>query len=135
MRNDRDVGDARLFDGIHDGGESAEWDIFVGTQIDDLVRGVGAHLMELLSKVVHVDGRVTEKDLLAVIDGDDQVLLGDFFNGASLWDGDFDAGLKHWRGDHEDHEQDEDDVDQRSDVDIRERGAGLAVAGGEGHDD
>jgi hypothetical protein len=134
LGNDGDVCNACLFDGIHDGSESAERDIFVGAEINDLVGGVGTHLMELFREVVDVDGCVAEEDLLTMVDSDDQTLLGDFSNGPGLGDGDLDAGLKHWRCDHEDHKQDEDDVDQRRDVDFRERGAGLAGAGGEGHD-
>ena len=133
MRNDGDVGDAGLLDGIHDGGKGAEGHILIGAEIDDLVSGVGAHLMELVTEIVNVDGGVAEEDLLALIDGDDEALLGDFLHGAGLGDGDFNAGLQHGRGNHEDHEQHEDYIDERSDVDIRERGAGVAGAGGEGH--
>ena len=120
LGDDGDVGDAGLFNGIHDGGECAEGDVFVGAEIDDLMGGIGAHLMELASKVVDIDGSVAEENLLAAVDGDDRTLLGDLFDGASFWDGDFDARLQHGRSDHEDHEQHEDNVDQRSDVDIRE---------------
>ena len=133
MSDDGDVGDASLFDGIHDGGESAEWYIFVGAEINDLMGWVGAHLMEFFSEVVNVDGSVAEKDLLAAVDGDDETLLGDFFHGARFGDGDFDAGLEYGRCDHEDDEQDKDNVDERRDVDLGKRRAGLTGAGCKGH--
>ena len=44
-----------------------------------------------------------------------------------LRDGDFDAGLKHGRGEHEDEQQHEDDVDQRRDVDLGQCGLGAAA--------
>ncbi len=84
-------------------------------------------------QVGDVDGLVAEEDALFAVDGDDEALLGDFADGFGLGDGDFDAGLQHRRGDHEDDQQHEHDVDQRGDVDLREGGLGVAVAGCEGH--
>src|SRR5712691_4977216 len=37
LRNYAHVADARLFDGVHHGGEGAKRDIFIGAQIDRLV--------------------------------------------------------------------------------------------------
>ena len=76
--------------------------------------------MELLGQFVDVDGLVAEKHLLIAIDGDDQALLGDLPDGAGFGYGDVDAGLQDGRGDHEDDQQDEDHVDQGSDVDVRQ---------------
>ena len=42
--------------------------------------------------------------------------------------GDLDAGLQHRRGEHEDEQQHEHDVDQRSDVDLGQRGLGADLA-------
>ena len=52
-------------------------------------------------------------------------LFGDLVDGAGLRNGDFDAGLQHGRGDHEDEQKHEHDVDQRRDVDVGERGSGC----------
>jgi hypothetical protein len=86
---------------------------------------------------VDVDGFVLQEDVLGFIDGDDGVFFGELVDGAGLGDGNFDARLKDWCGEHEDEEEDEDDVDQRGDVDVGEGGLGAGTAaggsGGESH--
>ena len=42
LRDDADVGDAGVFDGVHDGGEGAEGDAFVGADVDDALRTGGS---------------------------------------------------------------------------------------------
>uniref|UniRef100_E6QHZ2 Uncharacterized protein n=1 Tax=mine drainage metagenome TaxID=410659 RepID=E6QHZ2_9ZZZZ len=133
LSDNADVGDACLFDGIHDGGEGSEGNAFVGAKVDDLMGRVGAGLMETLGEVVDVDGLVAKVDLLVAGHGHHQALLGDLPDGAGPGHGDLDAGLEHWRGEHEDDQQNQHHIDQRRDVDLRHRSLGSPVAGGEGH--
>ncbi len=42
LGDDADVGDAGLFDGVHDRGEGAEGDALVGAQVDDALGGIGS---------------------------------------------------------------------------------------------
>ena len=74
---------------------------------------------------VDVDGLVLQEDVLVLVDGDDVRCFGELIDGAGVRDGDFDAGLQHRRGEHEDEQQHEDDVDQRRDVDLGQRGLGA----------
>ncbi len=83
---------------------------------------------EQRGKLVDVDGLVLQEDVLLVVDGDDHALFGELIDGARLGNGDFDAGLKHRRGEHEDEQKHEHDVDQRSDVDLGERGLRVSFA-------
>ncbi len=69
-------------------------------------------------KFIDVDGLVLQEDILFAVDGDDHALFGELIDGARLWNGYFDAGLKHRRGEHEDEQKHENDVDQRRDVDL-----------------
>ena len=66
LRNDADVADARLLDGVHHGGEGAKGDIFVGAQEDRLVLRVANPLLQARSDLVDVDGIVAEKDSFAI---------------------------------------------------------------------
>src|SRR6266478_6028070 len=52
----------------------------------------------------------------------DQALLGDFLDGVRFGDVQLDAGLQDGRGDHEDDEENQYDVDERHHVDLGERG-------------
>src|ERR1700724_1044512 len=133
LRNYAHVAEARLLDGVHHGGESAKRDIFIGAQIDRLVLRVANLLFQARSNLVDVDGIVAEKNFLRFVDADDKTLFGNFFDGAGVRDVDFDSGLQYRSGHHENDEQHEDDIHQRRDVDVRKRGLGASVAGGEGH--
>ena len=131
--DDADVGDACLFDGVHDGSESTEGDGLVGAEIDDAFGGIGgADGFEAVCEVGYVDWFVLEEDVLVLVDGDDHALFGELIDGTGFGDGDFDAGLKDGGGKHEDEEQDENDVDERGDVDLGEGGLGASFCG-EGH--
>jgi hypothetical protein len=116
-----DVGDAGLAEGVDYSGEGAEGNGFVGAEIDDVLR-----LFELFAnfvgELVDVDGIVAEIDTLGFVDGDDDVLLGEFIDGVGFGDVDLDAGLQDRRGDHEDDEEDEDHVDEGNHVDFGEGG-------------
>ena len=145
LGDDGDVGDAGLLDGVHDGGEGAEGDFLVGAEIDDALGGVGAGGgAQGAGEVGEVDGAVLaavlgadlEEDVLVLVDGDDGALFGELGDGFGVRDSDVDAGLEDGRGEHEDEQKDEDDVDERGDVDLGERGLGVGApftAGGEGH--
>jgi hypothetical protein len=87
---------------------------------------LAAAYFEAARKVVDVDGLVLQEDVLLLVDGDDHALFGELIDGAGLGDRDFDAGLKHRCGEHEDEQKHKDDVDQRSDVDLGERGLGAS---------
>ena len=89
-------------------------------------------LLRRRGELVDVDGLVLEEDVLLLVDGDDHALFGELIDGAGFGDGDFDAGLEDGRGEHEDEQKDEDDVDQRSDVDLGQCGLGASFDG-EGH--
>src|SRR5271166_2668169 len=68
LGDDGDVRDPRLFDGVHDAGESPEGYTLVGAQVDHLLRGVATGgVVQLLRQIVNVDGRVAEEDLLVAI--------------------------------------------------------------------
>src|SRR3984893_872942 len=133
LRNYAYVADARLFDGVHHGGEGAKRDIFIGAQIDRLVLRIANLLFQARSNLVDVDGIVAEKNFLRFVDADDKALFGNFFDRAGVRDVYFDSGLQYRRGHHENDEQHEDDIHQRRDVDVGKRGLGTSVGGGEGH--
>jgi hypothetical protein len=131
LRNDAHVADACLLDGVHYGGEGAKRDIFVGAQKNRLVLRVANLLLQARSDLVDVDGIVAEKNSLRFVDADHEALFGDFFHCAGVGHVDFDPGLQHRRGHHENDEQHEHDIHQRRDV--GERALGASVGGGEGH--
>ena len=95
LSDDADVGDARLFYRIHDGGEGAEGHVLIGADKDELVAGIANLLAELGGDLVDVDGVVAEEDALILIDGDDDAFFRDFLDGAGLGDADFDPRLQN----------------------------------------
>src|ERR1700733_12245367 len=133
LRDDAHIADSRLFDGVHDGREGAKRHIFVGAQINGLMLRIANLLLQGRSDLVDVDGIVAEKYFLRFIDTDHQPLFGYLFDGARVRNVDFDAGLKHGRGHHENNEENENDIDERRDVDVGQRGLGASVGRGEGH--
>ena len=92
-----------------------------------LARVGAAGGLQQAREVVDVDGLVLQEDVLVLVDGDDHALFGELVDGAGLGDGDFDAGLQHGRGEHEDEQKHEHDVDERRDVDVGERGLGASA--------
>src|SRR5713101_4324695 len=84
LRNDAHVADARLFDGIHHGGEGAKRDIFIGAQINRLVLRIANLLPQARSDLVDVDGIVAEKNFLRFVDADHEALFGDLFDGTGV---------------------------------------------------
>src|ERR1700692_55718 len=133
LRNYAHVADARLFDGVHHGGEGAKRDIFIGAQIDRLVLRIANLLFQARSNLVDVDGIVAEKNFLRFVDADHEALFGNFFGRASVGDVYFDSGLQYRRGHHENNEQHQDNIHQRRDVDVGKRGLGGSVGGGGSH--
>src|SRR5262249_37552742 len=115
LRDDADVGDVGLAKSVDDGGKDAEGDRFIAAKENavpiafELGLGFGA-------KFVRVDGAVAEVDELFLVDADDNLLFGDFADGLRFRNVEFDAGLQDRRGDHEDDQQHEDDVDERDHV-------------------
>ena len=105
--------------------KAPEGNALIGTKIDDFLCVRSAGVAQALTEVVYVDRVVAEEDFLIAVDGDHEALLGDFLNGACFGNVDFDTGLEHWRGDHEDHQQHQHDVDERRDVDVREGGSAF----------
>src|ERR1700730_15053601 len=122
LRNDADIADARLFDGVHHGGEGAKRDIFVGAQINRLVLRIANFLSQARSNLVDVDGIVAEKNFLRFVDADHEALFGNLFDRASLGDLYFDTGLQYRRSHDENNEQPQDNIHQRRDVDVGKRG-------------
>src|SRR5215469_7786566 len=133
LRHDADVGDTRLLDRVHDRGECAEGDVFVGAEINRLMRRVANLLLQHRSNGVDVDRIVAQENPLLLVDADDQALLGDLLNGSRLGDVDFNARLQYRRRDHENDQQNQDDVDKRGYVDIGESDLRPAIRCGEGH--
>ena len=119
LSDDADVGDAGDAKCIDDSAESAEGHGFIGAEVDDVVLVLGLFL-DFIGELVNVDGLVAEIDELVFVHGDDETLFGDFLDGVSLGDVDFDAGLEDGGGDHEDDEENEDDIDERHHVDVGE---------------
>ena len=76
---------------------------------------------------IDVDRLVLQEDVLLAVDGDDHALFGELIDGAGFGDRDLDAGLQHRRGEHEDEQKDEHDVDQRRDVDLGECGLRVSL--------
>src|ERR1700730_10414623 len=132
LRNYAHVADARLFDGVHHGGEGAKRNIFVGAQIDRLVLRIANLLLQTRSDLVYVDGIVAKKNLLRFVDTDYKALFSNLFDGARVGHGDFDSGLQYRRGNHKNNKQHEDHIHQRRDVDIGKGGLGASVGGSEG---
>src|ERR1700683_1722605 len=133
LSDDADVGDARLLYRIHDRGECSEGHILIGADEDGLIPRVANLLPQLRCDFVNVDGVIAEEDALILIDSDHDPLFGDFFDRTRFGHADFNPGLKHWRGDHENNQQNEDHIDQRSNVDIGESSLRAAVGRSESH--
>src|SRR5271166_6310492 len=102
LSDDTHVGDSGLLDGVHDGGESAEGNVLVGTHEDGLAFGIANPLPQLRTNLIDVDGIVAQKYLLLAVDGDHQTLLGDLFHRLGVRHSHFNARLQHRRGHHED---------------------------------
>ena len=130
LGDDADVGDAGLLDGIHHRGKGAEGHALVGAQVDDAFSGIGIAGSSSSSpgSSLTLTGLSCRKTFWSLVDGDDHALFGELIDGARLGDGDFDAGLQHRRGEHEDEQQHEHHIDQRCDVDLGECGLGASCA-------
>src|SRR6185312_5799122 len=78
------IRNAGLLHSIHDGGESAKGNVFIGTNENGLVPGIANLLPQLVADFVDIDRIVSEKHPLFLIDAYYQPLLGDFLNAAGL---------------------------------------------------
>src|SRR5271168_2630224 len=95
LRDDADVGDAGLLDGIHDRGEGAKGDALIGPEIDNsFARITLAGGSQQTGKLVHVDWLVLQEDVLLAVDGHDHALFGKLIHRAGLGYGNFNAGLE-----------------------------------------
>ncbi len=119
--DDADVGEAGDAKGIDDGGEAAEGNGFVAAE-EDGVLGMFELFADFVGELMDVDGIVAEVDALGLVNGDDEALLGDFLDGVRFREIHFDAGLQDGRGNHEDDQEDEDDINERDHVDLGEGG-------------
>src|SRR6266498_3312851 len=133
LSDDTDGGNPRLLDRIHHGRKRTEGDIFVGAEKYRLVLRVAYFLPQLGANLVNVDGIVAQKHPLLLVDADHQALLSDFLHRARLGNRNLDSRLENGCGHHEDDEQHEYNVHQRSYVDVGKRDLCAAVGSGERH--
>src|SRR6266481_8598043 len=133
LSHDAYVGDARGFHRVHNGGESAEGHIFVGTDEDGLVLRIADFLFEPGSDLVDVDRVVAQKNALLLVNADHQAFFGNLFHGARFGYVYLNAGLQHRGGDHEDDQQHQNNIHQGRNVDIGERGLSSSVGSRKGH--
>src|ERR1700730_5137095 len=121
LGDDTDITDAGLAQSVYNAGEDAERNFFVAAEKNGVLR-----LLELRvhfsAELMNVDGIVAEIKSLRLVDRDDEALLGDFLDRVRLGDVELDAGLEDGRGNHEDDQENEHDVDERHHVDLGERG-------------
>src|SRR5271155_1568380 len=64
LGDDADIGDARLFYGVHHGSEGAEGHALVCAQIDDLMRRIVAGLSQFVRQIVNVHRLIAQVHLL-----------------------------------------------------------------------
>src|SRR6516225_3096959 len=105
LSHDAYVGDAGLFHSVHHGSECTERYVLVGAQEHGLVLRIADLLPELRFDLIDVDGIITEKHALVLVDADHHALFGDFLDGARLWDVNFDPRLQHRSRDHKNDQQ------------------------------
>src|SRR6267154_151065 len=82
LGDDADVGDAGLFDRIHDRGEGAEGHALVRPEVDDALGVRFAGGFQQRGKLVDVNRFVLQEDVLLAVDGDDHALFGELIDGA-----------------------------------------------------
>src|ERR1700687_196953 len=82
LSNDAHVGDARLLDRVHDGGEGTEGNVLIGADKNELLAGIANFLAERGGNLVNVNRIVAEEDTLILVNGDDGAFLRNFFDGA-----------------------------------------------------
>src|ERR1039457_4169884 len=128
LGNDAHVADAGLLDRVHDSGEGAKRNILVGTQINCLVLRIANLLLQACCDLVDVDGIVAKENFLRFVNTDYQALWGDLFDGSGLGHVDFDPGLQHRGGHHENDEQHQDNIHEGRDVDIAQRRLRASVS-------
>src|SRR2546421_12554972 len=94
LGDDADVIDARHAKRIDHGCKTAKRNGFIATEEDALLR-VFQLRADLGAELVNVGGLIAEVDALGLVHGDDEALLIDFLDGASLGDVDLDARLEN----------------------------------------
>src|SRR5437016_8576167 len=133
LGHDAHIGDAGSLDRVYDGRESSKRNVFVCADEYRLVLRVADFLAQPGLDLVDVDRVVSEEHPLLLVDADHHALFGDLFHGAGFGNADFDPRLQHRSGHHEDDQQHQHHVDQRSNVDIRDGTLGAPVGSRERH--
>src|SRR5216684_6092608 len=131
--HDADIGNPRRFHRVHHCGEGAEGHIFIRPQENRLMLWIAHLLPQFTSNFVDVDRIVSQKHSLLFVNADHQPLFGDLFHGSCFGNADFDSGLQHRRGDHENDQQHQHHIYQRSDVDVGKRELRASVGSRESH--
>jgi len=132
LGNDADIGDAGTAELVDHGGEDAEGNGLVGSQINGVVRML-LLLFDARGKVADVDRIIADVDELVFVNGDNNLLFDDGLDGFRLGDVDLNAGLEDGSGDHKDDEENQHHINERHHVDVGE--GGLGGFGKLGHGD
>src|SRR6266404_5051624 len=90
-------------------------------------------LLQLIADLVDVDGIISEKYPLLLVNTDHQTLLSDFLDRTRFGNSNLYARLQHRRRDHENDQQHKYNVHQRSYVDVSKSNLCAAVGSGECH--
>src|SRR6266853_316534 len=126
LRDDADILDAGLAHGVYHQRERAEWNGFVAAQVDRIALRITHLRVNLASQLVDVYRIVSDINSLGAVNRNDHSRFGNFLDCLRFGDVHLDSGLQNRRGDHEDHQEDEHDVHERDNVNVRKGGAGLA---------
>src|SRR4029453_17216352 len=83
--------------------------------------------------LVDVNRIVAEKDALLLVNGNDEPFLRNFLNAARARDIELDAGLQNRCRHHKDNQQHQYDVNERRDINVRDRCLSAPIGGREFH--
>src|SRR5262249_8974861 len=133
LRNDAHIGDARLLDRVHYGGESTEWNIFIRTDEYRLVLRVANLLAQLIGDLVDIHGVVAHKNPLLFVDAYHHALFGDLLHRARFGDSHLNPRRKTRSGHNEDNEQNKNNVNQGRDVYMGEGSLSAPIRSRKGH--
>src|ERR1700683_122285 len=110
--------DAGLAQRVHYRSPTAEGNRFIAAHVNRLMLQVVRLRNYLLAEIVNVDRFVVQIDALRFVDGDDHANFRQFLYGFGFRDVHFDARLQNRRGDHENNQQHQYDVDKRHHIDF-----------------
>src|SRR6266568_215377 len=120
LRDNADVVDTGLAQGIDDGSECPEGHRLIAPQEYTSLSALQLR-MNLRAKLVDIDGFIAQVDALRLVQCDDQAILGEIFHSARLRHIDFNARLEDGGGDHKDDEEHQNHVHEGDHVDLGER--------------